>query len=68
MSDERKLSVENGKKPRIENPSMHGLRHTYAQNTEKRLKAEGRRNVDKTVSENLWHHRLEITKIYKGEK
>ena len=68
LSGNRTLSVKIGEKPRIEKISMHGLRHSYAQNTEKRLRAEGRRNVDKTVSENLGHHRLDITKIYKAQK
>lgn len=68
LSENRTLIVKPGEKPRIARISMHGLRHSYAQNTEKRLRAEGRRDVDKTVSENLGHHRREITKVYKAKK
>lgn len=59
---------EDGKKRRTETISWHGLRHTYAQRTyENELKARPKR-ARKIVSENLGHHRTEVTRIYLADK
>ena len=59
---------EDGKKRRTETVSWHGLRHTYAQRTyENELKARPRK-ARKIVSENLGHHRTEVTRIYLADK
>ena len=59
---------EDGKKRRTETVSWHGLRHTYAQKTyENELKARPRK-ARKIVSENLGHHRTEVTRIYLADK
>lgn len=59
---------EDGKKKRTEIVSWHGLRHTYAQRTyENELKARPRK-ARKIVSENLGHHRTEVTRIYLADK
>ncbi len=59
---------EDGKKKRTETVSWHGLRHTYAQRTyENELKARPKR-ARKIVSENLGHHRTEVTRIYLADK
>ena len=51
-------------KPRVKNIAWHGLRHYYAQQTERLLKAQGAKDVKRQVGERLGHHRQEITKIY----
>ena len=59
---------EDGKKKRTETISWHGLRHTYAQRTyENELKARPKK-ARKIVSENLGHHRTEVTRIYLADK
>lgn len=59
---------EDGKKKRTETISWHGLRHTYAQRTyENALKTRPKR-ARKIVSENLGHHRTEVTRIYLADK
>lgn len=59
----RQQTVKPGKKPRVENIVFHGLRHTYTQERDKRLKNDPRRQ--QKLSEGLGHHRLSVTNIYK---
>ena len=59
---------ENGKKRRTETVSWHGLRHTYAQRTYENELKERPRKARKIVSENLGHHRTEVTRIYLADK
>lgn len=59
---------ENGKKRRTETVSWHGLRHTYAQRTYENELKERPRKASKIVSENLGHHRTEVTRIYLADK
>ena len=59
---------EDGKKRRTETISWHGLRHTYAQRTYENELKERPRRARKIVSENLGHHRTEITRIYLADK
>ena len=59
---------EDGKKRRTKTISWHGLRHTYAQRTyENELKSRPKKAL-KIVSENLGHHRTEVTRIYLSDK
>lgn len=68
MLENRADISEDGKKRRTETVSWHGLRHTYAQRTyENELKARPRK-ARKIVSENLGHHRTEVTRIYLADK
>ena len=68
MNENRVDLSETGKKRRSETISWHGLRHTYAQRTyETELKARAKR-ARKIVSENLGHHRTEVTRIYLADK
>ena len=53
-----------GGKPRVKNITWHGLRHYYAQQTARLLKARGVKDVKRQVSERLGHHREEVTRIY----
>ena len=64
---DRKSKVEPGNKERYEHLTWHGLRYYYAQDRSKRLTAEGRKNVDKNVSESMGHHRTSITRHYLPE-
>ena len=64
---ERKIKVEPGNKERYEHLTWHGLRYYYAQDRFKRLTAEGRKNVEKNVSESMGHHRTPITRHYLPE-
>lgn len=59
---------EDGKKKRTETVSWHGLRHTYAQRTYENELKERPRRARKIVSENLGHHRTEVTRIYLADK
>ncbi len=59
---------EDGKKKRTETISWHGLRHTYAQRTYENELKERPRRARKIVSENLGHHRTEVTRIYLSDK
>lgn len=59
---------EDGKKKRTEKISWHGLRHTYAQRTYENELKERPRKARKIVSENLGHHRTEVTRIYLADK
>ena len=59
---------EDGKKRRTETVSWHGLRHTYAQRTYENELKERPRRARKIVSENLGHHRTEVTRIYLADK
>ena len=59
---------EDGKKKRTETISWHGLRHTYAQRTYENELKERPRRARKIVSENLGHHRTEVTRIYLADK
>ena len=66
--ENREVLGEYGKKKRTATVSWHGLRHTYAQRTyENELKARPKR-ARKIVSENLGHHRTEVTRIYLADK
>lgn len=59
---------EDGKKKRTETVSWHGLRHTYAQRTYENELKERPHRARKIVSENLGHHRTEVTRIYLADK
>ena len=59
---------EDGKKRRTDTVSWHGLRHTYAQRTYENELKERPRRARKIVSENLGHHRTEVTRIYLADK
>lgn len=59
---------EDGKKRRTETISWHGLRHTYAQRTYAEALVERPKRARKIVSENLGHHRTEVTRIYLADK
>lgn len=66
--DPNRLSkVAPGEKERIEKPSFHGYRHSYAQEQKQSLEAAGCKNADREVSERLGHHRPGITKDYLAE-
>jgi len=59
-----------GCKPKSECITFHGLRYHYAQNRFQELKAQGYSNqmAKRIVSENLGHHRSDVTNIYLSEK
>ena len=59
---------EDAKKRRTETISWHGLRHTYAQRTYEEALKERPKKARKIVSENLGHHRTEVTRIYLADK
>lgn len=59
-----KRTARGGGKPRVKNITWHGLRHYYAQQTARLLKARGVKDVKRQVSERLGHHREEVTRIY----
>lgn len=63
IAENREDLYEDGKKKRTETISWHGLRHTYAQALE-----ECPKRARKIVSENLGHHRIEVTRIYLADK
>ena len=64
---DRKSKVEPGNKERYEHLTWHGLRYYYAQNRVERLTAEGRKNVEKNVSESMGRHQTPITRVYLPE-
>ena len=67
--DENRTELsEDGKKKRSETISWHGLRHTYAQRTYVEALQERPKKARKIVSENLGHHRTEVTRIYLADK
>ena len=75
MSPDRSLEVRDGKKPRSEKITWHGMRHEFAQELNADLKSKG--DSDKLsrlkTSEALGHHRISVTRIYlddlpKGKK
>ena len=55
-------------KKRTETISWHSLRHTYAQRTYEEALKERPKKARKIVSENLGHHRTEVTRIYLADK
>ena len=64
IAENRADLSEYDKKKRIETVSWYGLRHTYAQRTYENELKERPRKARKIVSENLGHHRTEVTRIY----
>ena len=66
--ENREYLNEDGKKRRTETISWHGLRHTYAQRTYAEALVERPKRARKIVSENLGHHRTEVTRIYLADK
>ena len=68
IAENRADLSENGKKRRTETISWHGLRHTYAQRTYDEALKERPKKARKIVSENLGHHRTEVTRIYLADK
>ena len=68
IAENRADLSEDGKKKRTETISWHGLRHTYAQRTYAEALEERPRKARKIVSENLGHHRTEVTRIYLADK
>ena len=63
----RKDEVRDGKKPRSENITWHGLRHARAQIQYTTYKDEGRKDSKRMTSETLGHHRPDITNVYLAE-
>lgn len=58
---------EPGKKPREDTVHWHSLRHSYYQETKKRLLAEGRltkAQIEKELTEAMGHHRNDINNTY----
>ncbi len=68
MVENREDLSEDGKKKRTETISWHSLRHTYAQRTYAEALKERPKKARKIVSENLGHHRTEVTRIYLADK
>ena len=68
IAENREDLYEDGKKKRTETISWHGLRHTYAQRTYAEALQERPKKARKIVSENLGHHRTEVTRIYLADK
>ena len=68
MVENREDLSEDGKKKRTETISWHSLRHTYAQRTYAEALQERPKKARKIVSENLGHHRTEVTRIYLADK
>ena len=68
MVENREDLSEDGKKKRTETISWHSLRHTYAQRTYEEALKERPKKARKIVSENLGHHRTEVTRIYLADK
>ena len=66
--ENREDLYEDGKKKRTETISWHSLRHTYAQRTYAEALQERPKKARKIVSENLGHHRTEVTRIYLADK
>ena len=64
----RKDEIRDGKKPRSENITWHGLRHARAQLQYAKYEAEGRKDLKRMTSQTLGHHRPDITNIYLAEK
>lgn len=64
IDPDRMSKVAPGEKERIEKPSFHGYRHSYAQEQKEALEAAGCKDADREVSERLGHHRPGITKDY----
>lgn len=63
----RKDEIRDGKKPRSENITWHGLRHARAQIQHAKYTAEGRKDPKRMTSETLGHHRPDITNVYLAE-
>ena len=63
----RKDEVIDGKKPRSENITWHGLRYARAQLQYAKFEAEGRKDPKQMTSETLGHHRSDITNVYLAE-
>ncbi|MDO4618966.1 MAG: tyrosine-type recombinase/integrase [Clostridia bacterium] len=68
MEPNRETIVEDGKKPRKESASFHGLRHTFAQNYLTELTYMKPKDAKLEVSYTLGHKRIEITRVYMAEK
>ena len=68
IAENRADLSKDGKKKRTESVSWHGLRHTYAQRTYAEALQERPNKARKIVSENLGHHRTEVTRIYLADK
>lgn len=61
---------EPGKKPREDTVHWHSLRHSYYQETKKRLLAEGRltkAQIEKELTESMGHHRNDINNTYSDD-
>lgn len=59
---------ENGKKPKKDSISYHGLRYAFAQRYMTELTFMKPKDVRLEVSLTLGHGRIEITRIYTAEK
>lgn len=70
VNPERTKLVEPGKKPRIQNPSWHSIRHLYFQENKRRMLAEGKmtkREVENELSRRMGHDRNEVKKYYSDD-
>lgn len=61
---DREMIYEDGKKPRKDTISFHGLRHTFAQRYFVELDYMSEKDAKLEVSEALGHGRIEVTRIY----
>ena len=67
----RTQKVADGKKPKIANPSWHGLRHLYYQEAKEHLKLLGKMSkseMERELSERLGHHRNDVNKYYSNDE
>ncbi len=68
MEPNRETIIEDGKKPKKDSISFHGLRHTFAQNYLTELRYMKPKDARLEVSLTLGHKRIEVTRIYTAEK
>lgn len=68
MEPDREEITTAGKKPRRDTISFHGLRHTFAQHYLTELSYMKPKDAKLKVSQTLGHERIEITRVYIGDK
>ncbi len=68
IEPDRELIEEDGKKPRKDSISFHGLRHTFTQNYLTELKFMDPKDAKLEASLTLGHKRISITHVYTAEK
>lgn len=65
--ENRTEQTEEGKKPKKDTLTWHGLRYYYAQERYRRLIEANKKQPKRKTSESLGHHRPDITNLYLSE-